>query len=106
MAIIWGIIGIFLCASIIGLPFGMQCFKLAKFSFLPIGKRVELKFSSHPAANIVWVLLIGWIMALLYLLFGIANCATVFGIPTGIRCFRIMKLAICPFGANIKKSVK
>ena len=104
MAIIWGVIGILFCVSIIGIPFGIQCFKLAKFSFLPIGKKVELNFGAYPVANVIWAVLGGWIMAFLYLLFGIANCITLFGIPTGIRGFRIMKLALSPFGAKIKKA--
>ena len=88
----------------IGIPFGLECFKLAKFSFLPIGKKSELNFKKHPVANVLWAILGGWEMALMYLLFGIANCITVIGIPTGLRCFKIVKLAIFPFGAKIKKA--
>ena len=103
MALLWSIMGILLCLTIIGIPFGLQCFKIAKFSFLPIRKKVELHYSSHPIINALWLVLVGWEMVLVYLVVGIANCLTILGIPTGIRCFKIMKLAIFPFGANIKK---
>jgi uncharacterized membrane protein YccF (DUF307 family) len=32
--------GILLCITIIGIPFGLQHFKLAKISFMPIGKKI------------------------------------------------------------------
>ena len=103
MALLWYIIGLILCISIVGIPFGLECFKLARFSFLPVGKTVEWNYKKYPIANMIWAIIGGWVMALIYLLFGIANCITLIGIPTGIRCFRIMKLAIFPFGAKIKK---
>ena len=106
MALIWAALGLLLCLTVIGIPFGMQCFKLAVFSFLPVGKKVDTNFGMHPVANALWLIFVGWDMAIIYLLVGIANCLMILGIPTGVRCFRIMKLALFPFGANIKKSVK
>lgn len=100
-AILWGIWGVALCMTIIGIPFGLQCFKAARLSFLPQGKRVVLQFKSHPVANVFWVLIGGWEMALAYLSVGIANCITLIGIPRGIQCFKIMKLSIFPFGATV-----
>ncbi len=32
--------GVLLCITIIGIPFGLQHFKLAKISFMPIGKKI------------------------------------------------------------------
>ena len=32
--------GILLCLSIVGIPFGLQCFKFAKLALMPIGARV------------------------------------------------------------------
>ena len=54
------------CAvTIIGIPFGLQCFKAARLSFLPQGKRVVLQFKSHPVANVFWVLIGGSLVAML-----------------------------------------
>ena len=103
LALMWAVAGIILCVSIIGIPFGVQCFKLAGISFVPYGKKVFLNFHKHPIANVIWLILGGWEMALAYLVFGIANCVTIIGIPKGIQCFKIMKLAIFPFGAVVKK---
>lgn len=34
------IMGLFFCITIIGIPFGLQCFKLAAISLWPVGRRV------------------------------------------------------------------
>jgi len=102
LALLWGICGVVLCITVVGIPFGLQCFKIARLSLLPYGKKVKLNFSEHPIANVIWLLVGGWEMALMYLLFGALCCLTVIGIPKGIQCFKIMKLAFFPFGARIK----
>ena len=102
LAILWSVFGIILCITVVGIPFGVQCFKLARLSFLPFEKKVTIRFKEHPVANIIWAFLGGWEMAIAYLIFGIANCITIIGISKGIQCFKIMKLAFVPFGAKIK----
>ena len=52
-------------------------------------------------ANILWVVLVGWWMALGYLGAGMLNCITIIGIPFGIQSFKMAKLALWPFGAQI-----
>lgn len=102
-ALAWGILGCLLCVTVVGIPFGLQCFKAARLTFFPFGKKVVTNFDKHPIANIVWALLLGWEIALAYLAFGIANCITIIGIPSGIQCFKLMKLAFLPFGATIQR---
>ena len=102
MALLWGICGIVLCITIVGIPFGVQCFKAAKLSFAPFSKKVTLKFSKHPIANTIWAILGGWEMAIAYFFVGVVNCLTIIGIPKGLQCLKIMKLAFFPFGAKVK----
>ena len=101
LALLWVFAGILLCISIVGIPLGVQCFKAAKLSFAPYGKKVILNYGEHPIANTVWAIVGGWEMAIAYFLFGILNCVTVVGIPRGIQCFKVMKLAFFPFGAKV-----
>ena len=102
LALLWGIFGIVLCITIVGIPLGIQCFKAARLSFAPFGKKVTLNIREHPIANTIWALLGGWEMAIAYLLIGVVNCITIVGIPSGLQCFKIMKLAFFPFGAKVK----
>ena len=98
----WMILGAAMCITIVGIPFGIQCFKLAGISAMPYGKRVKLNLIKHPIANVIWVVFFGWELAILHLVAGIINCITIIGIPSGIQCFKITKLALFPFGAKIK----
>lgn len=101
LAILWCFFGILLCVTLVGIPFGLQCFRIAGFSLMPRGKKVKLNFAAHPIANVIWVIVGGWEMALAHLVFGLAFCVTVIGIPKGVQCFKITKLALFPFGAYI-----
>ena len=100
--LLWTIVGILLCITVVGIPFGLQFFNMARLYFEPYGKKVNLNLEKHPIANIVWALLGGWEMALVYFLCGIINYITIIGIPRGLQCFKFMKLALFPFGAKIK----
>ena len=102
LALLWLLFGIVLCVTIVGIPFGIQCFKMAWLSLAPYGKKVDLNFTEHPIANVIWAVLGGWVIAVIYLFVGVLNCITIIGIPRGIQCFKIMKLAFFPFGAEIK----
>lgn len=106
LMLLWAFIGVLFCVTIVGIPFGVQCFKAAKLSLAPYGKKVVLNVGEHPVANVLWALIGGWGMALLYFFFGILNCITIIGIPKGIQCFKIMKLAFFPFGAEVVEAKK
>ena len=102
MALVWSIGGIILCITVVGAPLGVQCFKVAKLSFMPFGKKVRLNFKKHPVANAIWAVVGGWEIAIAYFVFGLVNCITVIGIPVGLQCFKLTKLAFFPFGAKVK----
>ena len=50
----------------------------------------------------IWIIFGGWKMALFHLIFGITGCLTIIGIGKGLQSFKIMKVALVPFGAVIK----
>ncbi|MBE6589303.1 MAG: YccF domain-containing protein [Ruminococcaceae bacterium] len=101
--ILWGALGLLLCLTVVGIPFGKQCFKIARLSFMPYGKKVRLNYKKHPLANVVWAVFLGWEVALVHFAVGVLNCITIIGISRGIQCFKIMKLALLPFGAKLKR---
>ena len=68
IAIGWALVGLILCISIIGIPFGIQAFKMAGLTLTPFGATVQYGGGVGSAlANILWVVLVGWWMALGYL---------------------------------------
>ncbi|KUO64507.1 MAG: hypothetical protein APF84_10465 [Gracilibacter sp. BRH_c7a] len=102
-AILWVISGIILCVTIIGIPFGLQCFKIAQFVLWPFGREIELgNFGvGGLLLNIIWVIFLGWELAVTHLIIGIIFCITIIGIPFGLQHFKFAQLGLIPFGARI-----
>lgn len=101
-AIIWFLVGLLLCVTIIGIPFGLQFFKFSQLVLWPFGRDVVTDFGDHPIMNIIWLIIGGWETFLLYIGAGIIYCITIIGIPFGMQWFKLAILALFPFGAKIK----
>ncbi|MFI3322549.1 MAG: YccF domain-containing protein [Rikenellaceae bacterium] len=99
--------GLALCVTIIGIPFGLQLFKLGILALLPFGQKSVHGSSSAGAGcfftllNILWMFTGGLIIALTHLLFGILLSITIIGIPFGRQHFKLMSVAFTPFGRDI-----
>ncbi len=100
----WWLSGLVWCLTLVGIPYGRQCFKFASLSFMPFKKEI-LYGGGAPSSllNLLWLLFFGWWMALENLLFGALWCVTVVGIPFGKQFFKIARLALTPFGARVVK---
>ena len=104
-ALVWFLVGILWSITIIGIPVGRQCFKMAKLHLWPFGKSVEYSLDTTPFIfNILWLLLGGIPIALAELASGVFLCMTIIGIPFGIQQFKLAVLALMPFGAKIVNS--
>jgi len=103
LALGWMLAGLLCCVTIVGIPFGKQCFKLAGFVLWPFGRRVDYERggAANLLLNILWILLLGWELALASLAIGLAWCVTIVGIPFGVQAFKFAKLALLPFGARV-----
>ena len=98
----WLLAGCLWCITIVGIPIGMQCFKFAGLSFFPFGK--EVIYGGGPGSvvlNVFWLIFSGIPMALEFALAGLLLCVTVIGIPFGMQMFKLAKLALMPFGAEV-----
>lgn len=96
----WLFVGVLWCITIIGIPFGIQCFKIGSFSLFPFGKKVRTNFDSHPVANVIWLIFFGWEIAVGYFIIGAILFITIIGIPFAKQCFKLASLALLPFGAQ------
>lgn len=101
-ALVWCVIGLLLCITVIGIPIGLQCLKFAKLSLAPFGKKVKVNFSEHPIVNVIWLIFVGWEMCLAYFAACVLSCITIIGIPVGKQAFKLCVLSLAPFGADIK----
>lgn len=63
----WAIIGLVLCITIVGIPLGIQAFKMAGLTLTPFGKTVEYGGGvGSVLINIIWFVLAGLWMAIGY----------------------------------------
>ena len=104
-ALAWILAGCVWCITIIGIPVGLQCFKLASISLNPFGKEIRYEGESVSfLLNVAWFLISGWVLALSNFLLGLLLCVTIIGIPFGKQYFKIARLALRPFGAVVERS--
>ena len=105
MAIGWVLAGLLVCLTIVGIPFGVQAFKLAGYILWPFGRTLVPSASRSKSissfANVIWFLLAGWWLALGHVISGALLCLTIIGLPLGIANFKIAAAALVPFGKEI-----
>lgn len=100
-ALLWLVFGLVWCVTIVGFPYGLRCFRLAGFSLQPMGKIINTDFGQHPAANVIFLIFGGGVLALVYLIVGFLWCATIVGVPFGLQCFKFAEPACFPFGSYV-----
>ncbi|MEV1286587.1 YccF domain-containing protein [Micromonospora sp. NPDC049679] len=104
LAIGYGIAALICFALVITIPFGVAALRLASYSLWPFGRTLITKPTAglaSGAANVVWVLVAGWWLALSHIVAGIAQCVTVVGIPFGIANFKLVPAAFWPLGRDV-----
>lgn len=97
--------GVGLCITIIGIPFGVQSFKLAVAVLAPFGKEVvpapDANSPLRVLFNILWIILFGWEIALTHLLLALLLGITIIGIPFAVQNIKLIPLALLPFGRDL-----
>lgn len=94
--------GIILCLTIIGIPFGLQCFKLAGGVIAPFGR--EVRETEPPGGslslimNIIWIILPGLELAIMHLVLAALFALTIVGLPIASQHIKLLPLALLPFG--------
>ena len=97
--------GVALCITIIGIPFGLQAFKLGILALWPFGQKIEYMDYApgclSTVMNVLWFFIGGIWIALTHLLFGILLAITIIGIPFARQHFKLASLALTPFGYRV-----
>ena len=91
--------------TIIGIPFGVQLFKIGMLSLWPFGHELMPKSNDGGCMqlvfNILWIVLGWWEIALTHLTFGLILCCTIVGIPWGMQHFKLALASLMPFGKEV-----
>jgi uncharacterized membrane protein YccF (DUF307 family) len=105
LAIGYTLAGVVSFLLIITIPFGVAAFRLAGYALWPFGRVVVDRETGTPVlvflANLLWLVLAGWWLALAHLVFGLLLCLTIIGIPFGVASFKMVPLAIVPLGRKV-----
>ena len=105
-AIEYFLAGLLLCITIVGIPFGLQCFKIAAVILAPFGASIDKDPNAvvplNCLMNLLW-LIPGILISLTHLAAGIGCCITIIGIPFGLMHFKLIKIAFSPFGRVVHR---
>ncbi len=99
--------GLVLCLTVVGIPFGLQCFKLAGLSLWPFGRHVDEDPSSTPSGalslvmNLIWLVFGGFTTFLSHIALALSLAITVIGIPFALQHMKLAVLSLFPFGRRV-----
>jgi uncharacterized membrane protein YccF (DUF307 family) len=99
--------GLLLCLTVIGIPFGLQCFKIAGLALLPFGKDIDAMEDTGTGAvrlllNILWVVVAGVWIFLTHVALAIGLAISIIGIPFAVQHVKLALLALWPFGRSAR----
>jgi uncharacterized membrane protein YccF (DUF307 family) len=102
LAVEYLIAGLLCCVTIVGIPFGAQCFKIAGLALFPFGKdfRSGAGALSFPF-NILWIIFAGIWIFLSHLGLALSLAVTIIGIPFAFQHLKLGMLALAPFGVTV-----
>ncbi|MBI3182588.1 MAG: YccF domain-containing protein [Myxococcales bacterium] len=97
--------GLLLCLTVVGIPFGAQCFKVAGLGLMPFGKEIVRAPSAGAVSfglNIVWLVFAGIWIFISHIVLAVGLAVSVIGIPFAIQHIKLAALALAPFGKEIR----
>jgi uncharacterized membrane protein YccF (DUF307 family) len=98
--------GLVICLTIVGIPFGVQAMKLGIATMTPFGRKIVPNENAGKTINIVmnlvWAILFGWEIAVAHLVHGLVLYITIIGIPFANQHFKLIPLALAPFGRDLR----
>ncbi len=97
--------GLVLCLTVVGIPLGIQCFKIAGLGLVPFGKTIGPAPGAGPLSflgNVLWFVFAGLWIFLSHVAIGVGLCVSLIGIPFGFQHFKLALLALAPFGKSIR----
>lgn len=105
IAIEYVVSSIAMMVTIIGIPFGLQTFKLAIVALWPFGTKIDSEgWPSGCLAgimNVIWWFLGGIAIVLTHLLWALIFAITIVGIPFAMQHLKLARLALFPFGSRV-----
>ena len=98
--------GFFLCITVVGIPFGLQAFKIGVATLTPFGRKLVTRNDANSVLrivfNVVWILLFGWEIAVAHLALALTCAISIIGIPFAVQHIKLVPLSLLPFGRDLE----
>jgi uncharacterized membrane protein YccF (DUF307 family) len=107
MALLYAFAAIICFILIITIPFGIAAMRIAGYVLWPFGRSIEVRRDAGLGSvigNIIWIILIGWWLAIGHLTAGVTLCLTIIGIPLGLANFKMIPISLIPLGVRVVDS--
>src|SRR5438045_5106372 len=106
IALEYALAGALLCVTVVGIPFGLQCFKMAGLGLWPFGRAFAVPPTGGAVRlvfNVLWFLFAGVWIFLSHIALAVALAVTIIGIPFAVQHVKFGLLALAPFGRQISE---
>jgi uncharacterized membrane protein YccF (DUF307 family) len=111
-AICWLLAAALMAITIIGLPWARACLNIASYTLWPFGREAISRdlLTGRPdigtgplglIGNVIWFVLLGWILALVHVTAAIACALTIIGIPFAFAHLKLAGIALFPIGQTV-----
>jgi uncharacterized membrane protein YccF (DUF307 family) len=104
MFLVYMLVGVIWCITIVGIPFGIAAFRIGLFALWPFGRTIVKKPGAGVGSgigNVFWFILSGVWLAIGHAFTGALLCITVIGIPLGLANFKMIPISLFPLGKDI-----
>lgn len=101
--------GLLLCLTVVGIPFGIQCFKIGVLGLMPFGRDIVSSRQGVVGGtlglilNVVWIIVAGIWICLTHLGLALGLAVTIIGIPFAFQHLKLAFLALAPFGQEVRE---
>lgn len=111
-ALAWFVAALVMAITIIGLPWARAAVNIGIYSFFPFGRtavrRSEITgqgdIGTGPlglVGNVIWFVLVGWMLALMHLVTAVLLAVTIIGIPFAWAHLKLAGISLWPIGYTI-----
>jgi len=104
MCLVYLVVGLLWCITIIGIPFGIASFRIGLFALWPFGRTIVEKPGAGAGSaigNVLWFIFSGIWLAIGHAVTGALLCITIIGIPLGLANFKLIPISLFPLGKDI-----
>jgi len=98
-----------LCITVVGIPFGVQCFKIGLLALWPFGKDIRsaqagtLGSGMGCLLNVIWIVFAGLWIFISHVTLAIGLAVTLIGIPFAYKHLKLAFLSLAPFGQQVRE---